>query len=43
MAKKVARAVLMLIGAGLGVAVVEGVNELLVFFGLIDMHLRLLE
>ncbi len=33
----------MLIGAGLGVAVVEGVNELLVFFGLIDMHLRLLE
>jgi uncharacterized protein YacL len=43
LAQKIARAVLTLIGAGLGVAIVEGVNELLVFFGLIDMHVMLLE
>lgn len=43
MAQKIARAVLTLIGAGLGVAIVEGVNELLVFFGLTDMHIMLLE
>lgn len=43
MAKKIARAVLTLIGAGLGVAIVEGVNELLVFFGLTDMHVIILE
>lgn len=43
MARKIARAVLTLVGAGLGVAVVEGVNEFMMLFGVKDMHLILLE
>lgn len=43
MAKKIARGVLTLIGAGIGVAVIEAINELLMFFGLADMHKVLME
>lgn len=43
MAKKIARAVLTLIGAALGVAAVEGVNGLLVYFCDFNMHVKLLE
>ncbi len=43
MAKKIARAILTLIGAVLGIAVVEGVNELLGYYWYIDIHVKLLE
>ncbi|HOG00197.1 MAG: putative PIN and TRAM-domain containing protein precursor [Firmicutes bacterium ADurb.Bin248] len=43
MAKKIARAILALVGAGLGVAVVEGVNELLIYFWNFNMHRKLIE
>ena len=43
MAKKIARAVLTMVGVGIGVAVTEGVNELLIFLGLRSMHASLLE
>lgn len=43
MAKKIARVVLTLIGAGIGVAAIEAINELLMFFGLADMHKVLME
>ena len=43
MARKIARLILTLIGASVGVAVVGGVNELLMLMGLADMSVVLLE